>query len=510
MEKRNLFFKVAILISSITLLSGCGTSSFKNNVEVNTYKASENLKSIQTFGSDNEETSEEENNDLIVYMLSYSKSNVTQSIQFRVETNDDVPDANYYVGYYEQETKYPAFLEYNVFDKKGNVKSMKTEIVEKANHGIGSSLGASIFTSYCDIEVPYDYTVDVDTIKLTNVYKALFKYDADGLVESRNPDLENPCTFKLEKYKTYVEYNLSEIMDNTFVKFSEYNDYLGITIKFDNYGKSNYTKLSSAASDLYKKNIKNIESGVTKIRTRLSIGGDTILKVTKGDGTQLDVKTIAGDLKFFDEENYGTFLIQNLKKEDVKNFQLYGATINVELFNTSTSKIVPKSTITSRFGLIDTKMVDILNSDNSIAIDAVETNSYVNYTVEFIIVMVAFVIIYIGAAFGYYFFLKNKDKKNEFKVLNNKNFIKTGILGFIFLGALMLDIIYINARCMYFNNSLSVYNPLDWVILVCGVVVICLGGYFMKYFWTAYKDHKEKVARERLNLNADKDDDGTN
>ena len=32
MEKRNLFFKVAILISSITLLSGCGTNSFANNV----------------------------------------------------------------------------------------------------------------------------------------------------------------------------------------------------------------------------------------------------------------------------------------------------------------------------------------------------------------------------------------------------------------------------------------------------------------------------------------------
>lgn len=60
------------------------------------------------------------------------------------------------------------------------------------------------------------------------------------------------------------------------------------------------------------------------------------------------------------------------------------------------------------------------------------------------------------------------------------------------------------------NNTLTVYNPLDWVIMLASVIVICLGGYFIKYYWTAYKDHKEKVARERLNLNADKDDDGTN
>ena len=510
MKKRNLFFKVAILISSISLLSGCSVNSFTNNVEVNTYNLSENVKSVQNFSTESNDSSEEENTDLVVYMLSYSKSNVTQSIQFRVETSDDAPDANYYVGYYEKETKYPAYLEYNVSDKKGNIKTMKTEIVKKANHGLGSSLGASVFTSYCDIEVPYDYSVDTDSIKLTNVYKALFKYDADGYVTSRDPDLDNPCTFKLEKYRTYAEYDLSKILDNTFVKFSEYNDYLGLTIKFHNYGLEEYTNLSSTASDLYKKNIKNIESGVIKVRTRLSIGGDTILRVTKKDNSFLDVKTIAGDLKFYDKDNYGTFLIENLSKEDVKNFQIYGASVSVELFNTSTSKIVPRSTITTRFGLIDTKMVDILNSDNSIAIDAVEISSSVNYSLRFIIISIIFVIVYAGAAIGYYFFLKNRDKKSEFKILNNRNFIKNGILGFVFLGSLLLDILYINARSTYFNNSLTVYNPLDWVIMLTSVIVICLGGYFIKYYWTAYKDHKEKVARERLNLNADKDEDGTN
>ena len=498
---------------SLALLSCSGTDSFSNNsVEVKTYNVNENLSSLSTFSVDNktEADEEEENTDLIVSMLSYSKSNVTQSIEFRVETSDDAYDANYYIGYYEKETKYPAKLEYDVLDKKGNVKTLQTEIVEKANHGVGSSLGASMFTSYCDIELPYDCTVDTDSIKLINVYKAIFKYDADGFVESRDPDLNNPYSFKLEKSANYVERNLNTILDNTFAKFSKYNNYLGVTIKFDNYGKTIYPNLSSTAKSLYEKNKNNIEDGAVKIRTRLSIGGDTYLRITKKDGSIEDVKTIAGDLKFFEEENYGTFLIENMNKDDIKNFQIYGASVNVELFNTETSKILPRSTISTRFGIIDSKMVDILNSDNSVAIKAVDLGSSLNYSILFSVVMAIFAVLYAGASVGYYFFLKNKDKKSEFKVLNNKNFIKTCILGFIFLGSLVLDILYINARCVYFNNSLTVYNPLDWVIMVASIVVVCLGGYFIKYYYTAYKNYREKVARERLNLNADKNDDGTN
>ena len=367
-----------------------------------------------------------------------------------------------------------------------------------------------MFTSYCDIEVPYDYTVDVDSVKLVNVYKALFEFDDDGIVVSRDPDLENPQSFKLEKYSTYVERDLSKMLDSTFSKFSEYNDYLGITIRFDNYGKSIYPTLSKAAQDKYTKNLKNIEKGTVVIRTRLQIGGDTVLQITKKDGTILEVKTVAGDLKFYDDVNYGTFLIENLSKDEVRNFQIYGAYLYVELFNTTTNKVVASSQVPTRFGLIDTKMVDILNSDSSVAIGAVETSSSINYSKLFMFISIVFIVVYIGIAIGYYFVLKNKDKKSEFKVLNNKNFIKISILGFVFLGSLLLDILYINARVGYFNNSLTVYNPLDWVIMLTSVIVICLGGYFIKYFWNAYKDHKEKVAREKLNLNADKDDDGTN
>lgn len=512
MEKRNLFFKVAILISSITLLSGCGTSSFKNNVEVNTYKASENLKSIQAFSNENNTptSNEETNDDLDVTMVAFSKTNLTQTIQFRVEISEYAEDdPNYYIGYYGKDYTYAAYLSGTYSNKDGKTFEFNSEILKQSAHGLGSNLGLDYFSSYCDVEVPYDCTLNLNTIKLKNIFKVDFEYDESGVIKSSKPDFDTVYYYELNTAKT-VKRDLSNILDCTFVEFSSYNNYLSIRAKFDNFGKENYASLSATTKKLYESNLESIESGDVKIRTRLSIGADTYLRIFKDTENYVDLKSTSGDLKFFEDTNYGIFLIEDLNKNDVKNFLIYGASVSVELFNTTTSKIVPRSTVTTRYGLIDLKMQNIFNSDNSVAINAVSSDKYTNYSILFVIFSIIFVVVYVGCAIGYYFLLKKKDAKSEFKVLNNKNFVKVGILGFIFLGSLLIDILYINARTTLINNSLTVYNPLDWVIMLTSVIVICLGGYFIKYFWTAYKDHKEKVARERLNLNADKDDDGTN
>lgn len=511
MTKTKHFFKSLIMLPIIGFLcggSGRPVDNNENTIKTKIYD-SETL-NLNTTSDNISAVTEETNNDLVVSMLSFTSTNVTQSIQFRVEINDDVSDANYYIGYYEEGNRYPAYLEYDVKDQKGNTKRLQTEIVQKANHGIGGSLGNQLFSSYCDIEVPYDYKVDTDSVELTHVYKADFKYDENGYVVSRDPDLDHPQSFKIEKFKTFSIRRLQDVLDTTFVKFAEYDNYLTITAKFDNFGAKIYENLSSTTKALYKKNKKNIDNGTIAVRTRLSIGGDTLLKVTKKDGTIEKLKSIAGDLKFFDEENYRTFLIPDLKKDAIKNFEIYASDISIELFNNSTKKIVPRSSITSRYGLIDFKMVDILNGDKTVAVKAVDIDQNINYSTLFIVFMVSFVVLYVGCAILYYFYLKKKDKKSEFKVLNNKQFIIINILGIIFLGALLLDILYIVARTTLFNNSLTVYNPLDWVIIVASVISICLGGYFIKYFFNVYKDYKEKIAREKLNLNSDKADDGTN
>ncbi len=512
MEKRNLFFKVAILISSITLLSGCGTNSFANNVEVNTYNVSENARSIQTFSSEinNPSSFEETNDDLDVTMVSYSKTNLTQTIQFRVEISEYAEDdPNYYIGYYGKDYNYPAYLSGTYSNEDGETFEFNSEILKQSAHGLGSNLGLDYFSSYCDVEVPYDCTLNLETIELKNIFKVEFEYDEDGVIKSSAPDFDTNYFYELNTTKV-TKRELSNVLDCTFVEFSSYNNYLSVRAKFDNFGKETYPLLSSTTKKLYESNLDNIESGVVKIRTRLSIGADTYLRIYKNNEDYIDLKNASGDLKFFEDVNYGIFLIEDLTKDDVKNFLIYGASVSVELFNTTTSKIVPRSTVTTRYGLIDFKMQNVFNSDNTIAISAIDSSKYTNYSAIFIIFSVIFLVVYVGVAIGYYFYLKKKDSKSEFKVLNNKNFIKVGILGFIFLGSLLVDILYINARTNLLKNSLTVYNPLDWVIMLTSVIVICLGGYFIKYFWTAYKDHKEKVAREKLNLNADKDDDGTN
>ncbi len=518
------------LVSGLLVSSNLSSSNHSFSSE---NLASESNNNLEVLGTNNVSilsTNDEEVSPLTVTLQSYNKTTVSHSFQFRVGINNSYPEyateANYYIGYYEEEITHPASLSYDVYDSNNKfVSTMSTEIVQKSNHGIGTYLGATTFTSYCDVELANDLTIDLDSIKLINCYKAQIVLDESGSLTSRTPDLKNPASFKISKANSYVERDLANFLDFTFDSYANYADYLAIKMNVKNYGKNVYSSLSTVTQSLYTKNKDKIDSGAYSLRTRLSFGGDSFIRVTSSDKkvvniTPKDAELTSGDLKYLNDEE-SSILFLNLSNEkfkeagissrnDIYNVELCAVSVSVEILNNDTSKVLARSSVSQRFGVVSLKMQEVKNNDGSTAIDKVSTDSNKNYTALFITGALILLVIYVALAVCYYFYLKKKDKDSEFKVLNNKQFIKINILGVICLESILLDILYIFARSNLFNNSLKIYNPLDWVICILSVIVICLGGYFIKYYWNSFKSYREKKARERLHLNANSEDDGTN
>ncbi len=502
--KSGLFLKA---ISSLIVVSTlCSFTKASNNEESSLNNINDNINSNYDI---NEESTLSD--DLTVTLQSYTRTTVSHSLQFRVALKNS--DANYYIGYYENNNNYAAELKYNVYDENNNLKgSYSTAIVKKSNHGIGNYLGATTFNGYCDIDLPGNYYIDTKSVELINCYKAELKFDNNGTLISRDPTLNSPSKFECVEAKSFVSRDLSKFLDLEFKSYAEYDNYLALTVKAKNYGKELYSNgyLGDVATSLYQKNKDNIENGTVKIRTRLSLGGDSFLKVYDKNGVEHTISTTTGDLKYYDDEGESTFILENFKANEISSFQICAASVSVELFNTTTSKIIARSTVTTRFGVIDFKMEDVKDLDGNVIVNRVSTSKVTNYNKIFVIFAIGLVVVYALVAFIYYLHLKNKDKKSEFKVLNNKQFIKVNLIGFIFLESLLVDILYIVARSTGFNNSLTVFNPLDWIICLTSVICICLGGYFIKYYYNSFKSYREKKAREKLHLNAETSDDGTN
>lgn len=521
MRKSKIFLGLAIggfllcstAVSNIELANDVLDSS--NTVQLrkdNTFSETTKKNDNRTY----EQFKGEETDELNVTLHSFNRTDRTCSIEFRVSVNESTEetkngDVNYYVGYYPNEGKtYPASLEYKVVSNSGKSYYSSTEINRSSNHGLGSSLGSPTFSSYCDIEIPYDCEIDVSSVRLINVYRVnIVKDPSSGLITSRLPDLEHPRAAKAQKNQIFKETNLSDFLDFTIGKFSEYGSYTSVAVDVKNTGNEIYPTLSTSIKRVYDQNKSKIDAGTVYIRTRVAFGGDTKFIITNTNGKVTTESSIATSINLSKEQNRAVFLVEGLDANTINNFQLYAPTLNIELFNTETSKVVPRSNFSARFGYIDFKMQDIFNEDGTVGLAKVENISSTSYTLIYSIVLVVFIVGFIVADIAYFFYLKNKDKKSDFKVLKLGDFIKNSILAIICLGSLIFDILYIATRIGDFNNSIAIYNPLDWVIVVLSILVICLGGYFIKYFYVSIKNTNEKKRRDRLNLNKDQSDDGT-
>ena len=75
---------------------------------------------------------------------------------------------------------------------------------------------------------------------------------------------------------------------------------------------------------------------------------------------------------------------------------------------------------------------------------------------------------------------------------------------------LLMDIMIICFRACLLGSELAMFNPLDNYIVCLSIIGILFIGYFIKHFVTNIKAYLERKAINKLQLDKDKADDGTN
>lgn len=507
MKKLIAFFSFLGLIIFGVSLGSCASST--NAVKSESFSTvSTNLEndSIANYGV--------ETTDLVFTISTVSTTSTSLSVSVGVKLSDNITDGknNFYVGYYEESDKqYTAKLLYDIKYSNGTTYTKSTNIIKKNSNGnydgIGDYLGADSLSTFCDIPYPYGSTIDVESIKLVNVFEADI-VKQDGTVVSRLPKYDSPYFVSAQKSSIYKEYKFDDFLGLSYVGKSSFAGFTSIKVDAKSNGAAMYMKLRPSAYAKYKKQLDNNEYYV---RTRLSFSGDSQYVFTMKDGSEIRRNTISSNIELSNEDNVCYFLIENLDLNNVKNVEFYNVYINLGIYNRAAFKEVSGSNIAVaiRFNLIDFGFVDILDGAGKVVIPASSNVYNVDINLILIFTMIGFVVIYWSIVVVSYFYLKNKYKNDEFKAVRTNQYYKTATMGFVFLGSLILMILTIVFRKAFLNNSFAVYNPIDVYIIIFSVISIILFGYFVRYFWLNIKAAKEKRDVDRLKLNKNIADDGT-
>ena len=501
-----------LALSFLYLFIGVATCSFTSNA-TNVSPLETSSKSAE-ISADNEVNGElgTLNTDLEVQLRSYAVTELSASFQVLINFSDSANlSNNYYVGYLGEGDEFlPASLRFYVRETDGQVVQRSAPInkAQQNNNydGIGSSLGANSLNTFCDIDIAYGEEVLYDRgVELFNV----FPYDSSSRTADLNaPTYINCLTTALEANVYAPIYNSADFFTLTYTGSANYSGFSTFTFSAQNNGIELYPDLSGTIARLYRDNEDEILSGEYYIRSALSFGGSTKFVFTFKDGS---VERITSTSMKSDITNNGNIvlLFEGIDASAVENIELYDLYYEMGIYNPSTRNDLNRSTFTQRFGRIYTRMQDLKDSNGTVVENKVSSSFNVNNDLIVGLTFSISTIIFFAIVIPSYFYLKKKNRNDEFKRMNTKNYFTTAIMGYLTIESVLLLVVFIVIRATTFANSLVVYNPTDPYIIVFGVASIILVGYFIRYFVIMVKNNIEKKRRDKLNINQDVIDDGT-
>lgn len=154
-------------------------------------------------------------------------------------------------------------------------------------------------------------------------------------------------------------------------------------------------------------------------------------------------------------------------------------------------------------------MLDLVATNGEIIKPKVTSSYLVDLNLAMGLSAAGFVLLYEAISVFVFFYLKNKNKDDEFKRMIPKQYFKTNTMGLITLGTLLVTFEAIAFRLSLLKNTLPVYNPLDIIIVIGGIASIILVGYFIRYFAIQFKNLRDLKRNERLKINKYVMEDGT-
>ena len=403
----------------------------------------------------------------------------------------------------------PLIVTYDVKKTSGEVetKSMELDVIDSLNpyDGVGSKLGKNQFSRTIDFEVDVDSDIDPDSFVFSNIYRAKLNESGKIAFDSKNlPESDGECKAAAVKRFSKV-INLSDIITFKFKKISTFSGYTTISMDVDLVTPSAYPVLMPSVYNNY---LPEINEGKYRIRYAFynvnsasynigyKVNGEVVYK-------QVKVKSPIATFELKHEEaNHVSFLIKNSDVGDDFNpnnlveFDLIGAYVNVHLWNVKNNSKLGRSEYCKRFGHIS-------------VMSANDEMKQFNVDVFLSLFFVAYIAIYVAAATGLYFYLKNKYKNDEFRRMKTKPYLKKAGLGLGGSGVILLATLFIILRTTALKDSIVVFNPADIFIVIAGLASIIILGYFIKFLVQTTKANKQRKTAIKLKLNDDVADDGT-
>lgn len=518
MRKKNFFRMFLFTIMGIALC-GSGTKSANglDNSSVIQNEPRGVLKS-NVFSSEETDYTGEllEGLNFTLYSISETETSASVSLSFDMIQGYQ---GSFYLGYGDNADNYvPATLVYEV-SVNGKVETRQSPINRSNQNAFydaigapdqdGASLGSRSVSNYVDIPLVPGEELLTENFHVNNIANAV--KNANGRFEPEKDSsgniVFNYCNMNENSVKNV--YTFSKLATLDYLGYSNFYNYTDFTFNSSGFGSDVYDTLGASYRRQYQNNLGDIEDGLSWIRTRLNFSNQTVFRFEMKDGSLIEKNATSQQIDITNGNAEVGVLYSGVDGSQVENIKIYGLMITIDIYSSMTGKAVPSSAFSTRFSIYDCHLQPINDVNGSVSIEAVENPYAIDSTLIIVLSTVIFAVVYLLVSGGLYFYLKEKNKNDEFKRMRTKQYWETNLMGLVCLESLILAIESITLRATLLLTSFKVYNEIDIYIVVSCVMSIIFGGYFIKYFIGIAKNNIEKRRVEKLKLNKDSFDDGT-
>lgn len=403
----------------------------------------------------------------------------------------------------------PMWVSYDVVDSEGNIKLEDQVMQQPVTNttlnvdAVGGTVGGETLAFNLDFSVPSGCMVDPDSIIFHNIYGA-----ASTIIGSRSythPVTSEGPYYAVPKVSYSTTVYISDFFDYEAADSVSFGDYATFSIKLKMKNAEAYEALCSSQ---YKSNLKKIQSGELTIRILFdSIGLANYRFVYDLNGEEVTSTMSVETPIDYSVLNDGATFSFLIKKSDVgegfsfsslKELYLEGFNLKMDLFDYEDNATLTGSSLNTRFGSLS-----LLPSGK----EAVKSIDLITIMIWVYVIFFALAII---TAVSLYFIKKEKYKNDEFRRIVKKTYIKDALKNIFGLFLILSSLMFIIFRWGFLNNSITVYNPVDIFVIIFTVAGAIALGLFIKNAVVAIKLDRERKRKERLHIDQDVAEDGTN
>ena len=368
--------------------------------------------------------------------------------------------------------------------------------------GIGSTIGSMTLTINVDLPKPVNDEVDPNSLVFHNIYPAT---KLDGYV-GFFPDITKQSRIIHPKVLVSTPQYFSDMVSSyETTALSTFGDFTMVKVRF-NFNAEAFLKFNHMS---YAAHESEIESGALSVRYQLnSISSAKYIISYTGEGNEnksvtLKISTPISAVSLKDGAEFG-FMINNTEvgpdfsPERMESLDLFGFSFHLDLYNSVKNNVANNSKVNVRYASLNL----YTKEGSNLGIFSIP--------VAFVIAYAIYVVAYALIAVGLYIYRKNRYKNDEFRRVNKKKYMIETAKNFVGFAIVLSAILFIVGRWGWFNNGVVVFNPLDPGVIVFTVFGGIFIGFTIKNLVMAIRLGRERRKKQKLKLDLDIVEDGTN